>query len=215
MLRYRPAPETNSSAPLPLRRAPAARRFGRQSGFTLVEVMVATVIFALVMVGVYACIVRAYQFSQLTRYRDEARSVLLSFVDQFERLQITDDGRRRPFFVNTANGPRGTGLNWPNLSNDPSGGAIAKAELPVILHGDGRHTITARVTRYVAPLRITDHDGSGIKDDGIILDPATNLNPSSYSTSAGYLLLGVFTITYDLPSGKQYSQRLSAVRAVP
>ena len=178
--------------------------------------MVATVIFAMTMVGVYACVLKAYQFSQITRYRDEARSVLLSFVDQFERLQISEDGLRRPFFVNTGGGATGFALNWPALSNDKSGSiTVNNAPLTVTLHGDGQHTITAKVTRYVAPMRITDYDGDGLKDDGIILDPETNRSTSTYSTSAGYLLMGVFTISYDLPSGKHYSQRLSAVRAVP
>lgn len=213
MARSRFTSSTNVRTPA----GPAARdcRHFRRSGFSLVEVMVATVIFAATMIGVYACVVKAYQFSQITRYRDEARSVLLSFVDQFERLKTTEDGKRRPFFVNTSDGPRGTALNWPNLSNGPSGSGTRKDFLEITLHGDGEHTIPARVTRYVAPMRITDFEGDGVKDDGIILDPNLNRVTSAYSTSAGYLLMGVFTISYELPSGKHYSQRLAAVRAVP
>jgi Prokaryotic N-terminal methylation motif len=205
-----------SIAKAPVKKSPSK---GKRRGFSLVEAMVATFIFTLTMVGIYASVMKAYQFSEISRYRDEARSILLSFVDQFERLQATDDiggvALRRPLFVTSIGGPTGTGLNWPELSDDVAGTAPVKTHLSVTLRGDGKTGIPAKVTRYVMPMRVTANDDDGVKNDGIGLNPVTNPTTASYSTSAGYLLLGVFSITYELPSGKSYTQRLSAVRHVP
>ena len=179
-------------------RTPGRRKSG---GFTLVEAIVATVVFSMVMLGVYGCIIKAYQLSQITRYNDQARAILLSYVDQFERLDtVTVTGSNvRPFFTPAPS--TGVGVNWPALSNDDA--TSGQAAYTVIGLGDG--TVSAHVTRAVYPL-----DAS----TGSLL--ATTTARSTYLKSPGYALMGIFTISYTLPSsGKTYSQRLSAVRAVP
>jgi len=176
---------------------------GRSGGFTLVEAMVATVIFSMVMLGVYGCIIKAYQLSLITRYNDQARSILLSYVDQFERLDtVTVDGTHvRKFFTPAAT--TGVGVNWPALSNDddPPGQA---AFLSITL-GDG--AITAKITREVKAVEASS---------GALLPYVGKDHRSTYLKSPGYMLIGIFTLSYMMPSsGKPYSPRLAAVRAVP
>ncbi len=165
--------------------------------------MVATVVFSMVMLGVYGCIIKAYQLSQITRYNDQARSILLSYVDQFERLDtVTASGSNvRPLF--TPAPANGVGINWPALSNDDSSSSQA-AFLSVPLN-DG--AITAKITREVKAVEASS---------GSLLPYIGSDHRSTYLKSPGYMLMGIFTITYTLPSsGKIYSQRLAAIRAVP
>jgi type II secretory pathway pseudopilin PulG len=182
-------------------------------GMALVEAMVATVIFSMVMLGVYACITKAYQLSQVTRYNDQARAVLISYIDQFQRLQTADHVGSadivRPFFTPSATS--GYGLEDLNLLNDTQGDSSA-----VVTEGDGlpkRITlgegtsstqVTAYVTRAVYPVNIAT---------GALL--ATDSSTSAYYRAPGYGVLGVFTISYTLPSGKSYTQRLTTVRCIP
>lgn len=182
-------------------------RRGRCAGFTLSEAIVATVIFTMTMMGVYACVIKAYQLSQITRYNDQARSILLSYVDQFERLKTVQNGYVRPFF--TPAQTTGIGLNWPGLSNDPAvpGAVVTAADgLPKeIMLGDGTTTasIKAYVTRAVYPMDAAT---------GTLL-PTTTAQ-TVYIKAPGCMLMGIFTISYTMPSGKTYSQRLTVVRTV-
>ncbi len=189
-----------------------ARRWGARRGFTLVEAMVATMVFMMVILGVYSAITKAYQISQLTRYNDQARAVLLSYIDQFQRLETADDGFVRPFFTPAV--PTGSGMDNLNRLNDSAATAPAVATatsgayLEVTL-GDGSSVspITARVTRSVYPVDIAT---------GALLDPNPTVTPTTtYYKQPGYSLVGIFTISYTLPSGKTYTQRLSTSRTIP
>ncbi|HTB81633.1 MAG TPA: prepilin-type N-terminal cleavage/methylation domain-containing protein [Opitutaceae bacterium] len=61
-----------------------------KKGFTLLEALIAGTIFAMMATGIYAMLFKSYQLAALCRYRDDARAVLQTFADQFERLDISD-----------------------------------------------------------------------------------------------------------------------------
>ncbi len=191
------------------RRKTSRRRFrlpfssGR--GFTLAEVMMSVTIFAMITLGIYQMLIKAYQMSSLTRYRDDARAVILTFADQFMRLQTTAEHgnplapppyTRYLFTVSTV--PTGTGLQWGALSDQDNMTYVAPTTALAVTIGGASNSIPAAVTRTVVPL-----------------DASTGASSSSTTYSAaGYLLLGTFTITYTI-YGQTYNQSITVVRAAP
>ena len=197
------------------RRIHAAGSTGRSAacrGFTLVEAMVATMVFTVVILGVYSAITKAYQLSQVTRYNDQARAVLISYVDQFQRLETADTiGNQsyvRPFFTKTV--ATGYGLDNLNRINDTAADenavvTAADGRPKAITLGDSSNTpITAYMTRTVYPLNVST---------GTMLPVETDT--TAYYKAPGYALVGIFTISYTLPSGKTYTQRLATTRSIP
>lgn len=173
----------------------------KSGGFTLVEVMMATVILTMVALGIYTAMIKSYQMAALTRARDDARGVLRSYGDQFLRLQTTDlvsgTAYNRWLFNITA-APTGQGLVWGALSNTNTSVAAEDVEaLPITLGGE-TNPIPALLTRHV---RYVD---------------ATTGNSTTTQTiaAAGYFLVGTFTIKFNLV-GKEHSQSITLVRAAP
>jgi hypothetical protein len=133
----------------------------------------------------------------LSRHRDNARAFLLSFSDQFLRLQTTDSGPSgpilRPLFATDGTG--GDGLTWTN----PAGVQVNGTTLPslnIMLGESGSSQIPATVTRTITYL-----DSTGT--------PAV----SHATTAAGWLLQGTFTITYSI-GGRPQSQSITVARSV-
>jgi Tfp pilus assembly protein PilV len=209
------------AAPIPaengdIRTRPSAgsrsvRRRRSWSGFTLAEVMIATTLFTMGTLGVYQLLVYAYELSALCRYRDEARGIIMSFADQFSRLQTTYTPPGSPvsyqrYLFQTTNGFTGTGLVWGSSSN---GGVssqdtysftptqVSQPYLSVSLGGT-TNAIAGQVTRSV-----------------VALNPSNGASASSTTfTAAGYMLLGTFSINYTA-YGKNYTQSVSVIRCVP
>lgn len=192
-------PSQNSvSCPPPHR---AGRRLSSRRGFTLVETLVAATIFMMVTLGVYSMLLKSYQLIALTRVRDDARAVLRTFADQFERLSTTKEvdgvSRQRWIFL-PSNGPTGRGLVWGALSDEnTSVNAEDVPYLPVVLGGES-HQVAATLTRDVR--YIDASNGTNVLDREI--------------EAAGYMLSATFTINYSL-SGKDYTQSLTVLRAAP
>jgi prepilin-type N-terminal cleavage/methylation domain-containing protein len=65
-------------------------RLGLTRAFTLVEVMVAVVVFCMMALGIYQVMLKAYEFNAVARCTDDGRAVLATFGDQFMRLQSSD-----------------------------------------------------------------------------------------------------------------------------
>jgi len=176
-------------------------------GFTLMEAMVSTVIFTMVMLGVYACIIKSYKLQQISRYNDEARAILLSYVDQFERLETTTNTNFKAFF--NPDEPTGVGLNWPILSNDPSSNAVTSSipYLEITLDNGTGSTeavkVKARLTRAVYPVD---------PNTGALC--AYNAVQSTYTNTAGCMLMGIFTLEYNLPSDPDQTAFSHKVRLV-
>lgn len=181
-----------------------ANRINFLRGYTLAEAMIASTVFAMIMLGVYAMLIRSYQMAALSRCRDDGRAVIRTFADQFERLQTTDQipppngpsYTRWLFFPE--GGPTGRGLNWGSLSDANVTTILPPVSSLAITLGDPAHPVAATVTRDVAYI----DDTTGAPSVG------------QQIKAAGYLMRGIFTVNFSLNS-KNYSQSLTVVRAVP
>lgn len=218
-------PSTNYMPTRPLapnRPAELCSRMHRrtQRAFTLVEVMIATMVFCMGILGVYAMMIKSYELVTMARHRDNARAYLQSFSDQFMRLQTNDKNSvplqppiTRPLFDTTAVGS--AGLTWidsagvthvPCFDSDPTALNYlhpnpAASSLRMLL-GDTAtganvgNTVVAHVSREVTYL-----DDHGLP---------TNTYPAA---AAGFMIQGKFTITYSI-SGRIQTQVLTVARAV-
>ena len=170
-----------------------------QRGFTLAETMIATTVFTMGILGVYAMMLKSYELVTLSRHRDNGRAILLSFADQFLRLQTTDliSGVvvTRTLFDTSVSTPTGTGMSWTDSNNTTTNGT--GAGLNVMLGEAGSSRIPAVVKRTVTNLDSTT---------GAAVGGAT-------ATAAGWMLQGTFTITYRI-NGRPQSQSLTVARSV-
>ncbi len=161
----------------------------------------AATIFTLVVLGVYSCLIKAYQLEALSRCRDDARAVLRTYADQFERLQTTElvgASTYNRWLFNPTSGPSGRGMVWGSLSD--SNTSVAAADVPylTVTLGSPDSGVTAQVTRDVS-----------------YVNSSTGATSSSRTIEAsGYMLKGVFAISYSL-AGHTYSQSITVLRAAP
>jgi type II secretory pathway pseudopilin PulG len=191
-------------------------------GFTLVEVMLAAMVFIVAGLGVFTIMIKAYQVVTLARYHDDARAVLQTFANQFLRLQTSDlgssgSGVYSRLMFSPVGSATGGGLLWDktsapseanltlnSLSNE-KGGPTATAfngETLTVTIGGSQNGIPAQVTRFVQQL----------KNDGTPSSTAVAPEP------AGQLLIGTFTIKYKIPtinSGQDIVQSITVLRASP
>ena len=172
-----------------------------QRAFTLVEVMIATAVFTMGILGVYAMMIKSYELVTLARHRDNARAYLMSFSDQFLRLNTTDPNPTpglppilRPLFDTSSTHP-GDGLVWTDANNIQSNGA-GLPYLQVTLGEAGSSQISAKVRHYVTYL-----DSSG---------RATGTNTAA---AAGWILQGTFTIDYQI-AGHPQQEKIIVARSV-
>jgi prepilin-type N-terminal cleavage/methylation domain-containing protein len=180
-----------------------------RQGFTLVEVMVATVLLSLIIVSILSALIGAYRVASKARYNDHARYVIKSLSDQFLTQQTTDtSGNTLPMFQTTVDPnpgptlgnftPLGTGISWTN-SDGSSGTLTAGSYGYNVLLGDNTGApVTATVTRSVWYIYPSTGQPTLIPQNG----------------SAGAMLRGDFTITFPL-FGRTLTQTISNVRSVP
>jgi Tfp pilus assembly protein PilE len=178
---------------------PALRR--RIAGFTLVEAMVATTIFAMLTLGVYSALIKSYQIIALARSRDQARAVLRTYADQFMRLQTTEKVGASTFnrwLFNPTGGATGRGLRWGELSDRNTSTAAPIVSSIAIVLGHGPQTTPATLTRDVSYVNASTGEPS----------------VTQQIDAAGFLLTATFAITYS-HVGKQHVESLTVVRAAP
>ena len=167
---------------------------------TLVEAMMSTMIFTLGMLGVYMMLIKSYEMVALCRHRDNARAILLTYSDQFQRLKTTDSSGTLNFLFQTATTPTSFGLSWTDASNNTVSNYTNTSDtagLPVMLGDVNSSGVPARVFRKVQPLLMTD--GSVV-------------NGAPTYTAAGYMLQGTFTVTYKI-KGRDVSQSMTVARS--
>jgi type II secretory pathway pseudopilin PulG len=177
-------------------------------GFTLVEVMVATVLLSMIILGILAVLIGSYRVAAKARYNDHARYVVKSFADQFLTQQTTDGtGETLPLFL-VSTSPTGFGLSWTNSDGTTStGGTVqstAPATIPILLGDNTGSPITAQVSRTVWYLYTTG--------------PSSQVGWNTsipQSGSAGSMLRGQFTISYSFLGGAIPPITVTAVRSVP
>lgn len=173
-----------------------------QRGVTLVEVMIAVVVFAVAASGISLLLLRSYQLTSAARYLDEARAVLVSYTDQFERLQVSDNVDisgvpmtiTRHLFLPTANETGGGLRPIDLLSNEKSNNLpqTTGSSLAIVLGGT-QNPINAFVSRIVEPVDPTGATGPNVR------------------YPAGSMLMGTFIIKYRLGT-RDYRQSFSILR---
>lgn len=176
-------------------RVPLSPRFRRNpnpaGGFTLVEVMVGTVLFLMAALGIFSGLLYSYRLAAETRHRDQARYILKSLGDEF-LIQKSEDslGTLKPIFTPTENAT-GTGLLWQGVPGEEAGLTVTLASTT------GAPISDALVTREVTYLAL---DGTP--------------SASAPSSTGGVLVRGDFRIAYSY-ANRNYSQQLSVVRRIP
>ncbi len=174
-------------------------KFRSQRAMTLAEVMMATFVFTLGMLGVYMMLVKSYQMVNLARHRDNARAVLLTYADQFQRLQTTDSSGNLIFFFQNASAPTSFGLSWTDSNNNTVSNTTNTADtigLPITLGDSASTSVPAHVFRSVQPINMAN---------GTTQSAAT-------LTAAGYILQGTFSITYPI-NGRTVTQSITVARS--
>jgi len=188
------------------------RRAAFPRGFTLVEVMVATVLLSMIILGILQVLIGSYRVAAKARYRDHGRYVIKSMADQFLTQQPFDNnGNTLTLFQPTVDAggnlhPLGTGMTWTN--SDGSAGTVSNDSLGqyfyVLLGDNSGAPIQATVTRTVQ-----------------YLYPYPSGQPTLDTQNAppGYMLQGVFTITFPFPANANppttLSQSITVVRSIP
>jgi prepilin-type N-terminal cleavage/methylation domain-containing protein len=189
---------------------PGLRRGASRRGFTLVEVMVATVLLSMIILGILQVLIGSYRVAAKARYNDHARYIVKSMADQFLTQQPFDNnGNVLMLFKPTVDGggnliPLGTGMTWTNT--DGSLGTVSTDSLGryfyVKLGDNSGAPITATVTRQVQ-----------------YLYPYPSGQPTLDTQNAppGYLLQAIFTITFPFPANSTTSltQSITVDRSVP
>lgn len=179
---------------------PGPRRDARGSGFTLVEVMVATVLLSMIILSILAVLIGAYRVAAKARYNDHARYIVKSFGDQFLTQDTTDAlGNTLEFFIATTT--TGYGMSWTNSDGSTVSGSNGSASMPILLGDTTGAPITANVSRTVWYLY----------PSGANIGQPTS---TPQNASAGCMLRADFTISYTF-LGQALSQTISVVRAVP
>jgi Tfp pilus assembly protein PilV len=186
---------------------PRHSRGGRGAGFTLVEVMVATVLLSMIIVGILAVLIGAYRVAAKARYNDHARYVVKSFADQFLTQQTTDaNGNTLPLFMATS--ATGYGLSWTNSDGTTSSGgtiqSMAPTSIAVLLGDTTGAPVTAQVSRTVWYLYTTGGTAQ--------IGQTTN---TPQNGSAGYMMRADFTISYSVLGAALPPITLTATRSVP
>lgn len=177
--------------------ARAATGRGKQ-GFMLVDVMIAGTIFTMAALGLYALLFKAYELSALARYRDDARTVLQTYVTQFEQLGTTDSSNNPVALFNPNSTYYSTGLQYwisPDYTLSDQNTTTAVVAEPTVNLGSNSdsagNSVSATVTYTVKD--ITTSTLPGTPDSGEVLLQAT------------------FTITYTV-FGQTETQYMTAVR---
>jgi type II secretory pathway pseudopilin PulG len=187
---------------------PNGRRLDGAKGFTLVEVMVATVLLSMIILGILAVLIGSYRVAAKARYRDHARYIIKSYADQFLTQQTTDiSGNLQPLF--TESSQTAYGLSWTNSDGTVVSGGNVQTSAPVAIAvqlGDNTGApITALVSRTVWYL---------IPGYPVASASAGQVTSIMQNGSAGYLLRGDFNISYTV-LGTQFNDTISATRSVP
>jgi Tfp pilus assembly protein PilV len=187
----------------------AARRVRREKGFTLVEVLVATVLLTMVILGILSVLIGSYRVAAKARYRDHARYVIKSIADQFLTGQPYDSsGNAYPVYTPTVDGSGnsvalGTGMTWTNTDGTTGSLASDNSSMTVLLGDNSGAPITAQVTRTVTYLTA---------DLSASYGQQTLINQNA---PPGYILQGTFTINYNFLGQAMPPIAITVLRAMP
>jgi Tfp pilus assembly protein PilV len=176
---------------------------GGNRGFTLMEVMLASAFLVMTAAGFFSLLFKAYELSALARYRDDARSVLQTYADQFDQLIVT-----QPTTGNYVFGKSGTGLAyWQSTNSDLELSSISASA-----------TTTTTSVPASMPTVYIGGNGPGIQNENSLpatisytITPITNVGGPLTFIGGQALFQATFTISYQV-YGRTYYQSLTVVR---
>lgn len=190
----------------------AAENCKKRGGFTLVEVMVASVMFVMVTVGLMVSILESYRLVTKAKCSNEARYALRSIADQFLQAKFN------LVSVSTTKNPSGVTLF--SLTDHTGLGMAWRKDVNSFSFLRSGDTEAERANTYiegganglVVPLSATGTSGLTMT----LTRRVTNITPSlasgSSTTAAGSVYQGEFTATFTI-GGKTYSETITALRA--
>lgn len=156
-----------------------------RSGFTLVEVIMAVAVAAVALLALLGTAFMAYKINHKARLRDNARAVLRTYVDQFQRLAYADEDNVVRMLFTPTSGDTGLGLRWGALS-DQINYPGAPSEITVDI-GPPESPQLATVVRNVS-----------------YVNPATGApSTTPVSDAAGIMLRATFTVSYTLAGANE------------
>jgi len=229
-----PETVTSSRTAARVRRAPAKPHPTRRAicGFTLPETIIGVVLFAMVMVGVYTGLVQAYHMQAVSRHRDNARAVLRTYLDQFQRLSTStrhgDVSYPRWLFAPTG-GFTGDGLSTTGLCIDdlfsfpdpgPPTSGVPTPPVEITLGSSNPAGRTASWWAHPRPAlnraAITERYAlpAQLSRDVVYVNPANGEDSAApVIGDAGYLIRGTFKIEFTY-NRKLCIETLSVMRVV-
>lgn len=160
--------------------------------------MMALLVASIALLALLGTAFMAYNINHKARLRDNARAVLRTYVDQFQRLAYANNSNVVRMLFTPTSGDTGLGLRWGALS-DEINYLGAPAELTVNI-GPPQSVQYATVTRNVS-----------------YVNPATGATSTTpVSDAAGIMLRATFTITYTLGGANENTivQTMSTLRLI-
>jgi prepilin-type N-terminal cleavage/methylation domain-containing protein len=199
--------------------ASAAGRLRKSKGMTLVEVMIATILLTILMVGFLMVLVQSYRLTAETRIRNEVRYALRSMADQFSLNSIPStvtptnlDSSNPPtplFKISSV--PTGEGLSWrKDLNIFSVKPATSLSE--VYINGTSSGLIVAMGSASGAPVNVTFTR----KVQRVSSSTRLPVNPaaSAAKEGAGFLLRADFSAQFTI-LGRPLTQSITVLRSVP
>jgi prepilin-type N-terminal cleavage/methylation domain-containing protein len=170
--------------------------------FTLVEVMIATLVASVALLAVLGTAFMTYKINHKARLRDNARAVLRTYIDQFQRLAYANDAKVVRMLFNPAEGnDTGLGLRWGKLSDetarqieDPE---PTERKIDIGPPGSPQYAFVTRNIAYV-------NTSTGEVSSTITKD------------AAGIMMRATFTITYTIAgiTENRVTQSMSSARLI-
>jgi type II secretory pathway pseudopilin PulG len=196
------------------------RPIRNRKGFTLVDVMVAVGVSSMALLALLATSVITYKINHKARLRDNTRSVLRSFVDQFQRIGYSDDSSGtnvpRRIFEPTQS-PTGQGLRWGELSNEVPNGPLNNTPLEVDIGSPGSPQLAyvTRMVSFVTREQTADSPPVFFGNSSLTGSPPT-ITRDREPFAAGFMIRAEFTVTYTLTgtTGAPITQRASTLRLI-
>jgi len=174
-----------------------------QSGFTIIEALISATLLSIMVAVTFTGLMQSYTMNSEARYYENARAVLLSFADQFSKLdpyKVNPDktSALRPLFSKQGQyANTGYGMVWPSAvesasrgSSDPDNTVCDKKELEIRLYSDDDVYGTAGT----AGVDVQDSDADDFKT--AFVSRTVELDPTTLNAAKGQLLIATFKIRF-------------------
>jgi prepilin-type N-terminal cleavage/methylation domain-containing protein len=184
--------------------------------FTLVEVMVASAIFAIGIVAIMLTVLNCFRLSMQIRYQDRAGAILRTLADQFQNgsCRLSDRTTLKTFFTETGTDQTGTGMGWSGSSRTFvfAEAADTSATPPDIVGTAADGLVVSLGT--IGDTGVTSNTVSAVLTRQVrYIDPTTGV---AYTTTpaeppAGYLAKATFRATFNF-RGRPFTASTTALR---